>query len=1188
MPKSFQALLLILTFVNTSVLAEGTKEIMPDSAASGKLCLYNNGINHHFPPFALYENTDPNHRLYIHIRDINERVFLGFNIHTEGKTVNFRIKNPDGEIVFQEHTIDNDTTSHGIIDNYEQAINGPWQLNNKGYKALVFQPSQTGDHYIEFQYTGNSYLEFKYFDITVADLNNEIQMGRLWSKSWLFSVGSSLGPGNPNAYENTFDGHIYAYSKDRVVTKIDFNGITPYIFNVTCNENGCIPDAPFEVSRKSQHGFASYPQYKLFLNDPDSIAFPSGEFGQITKPVSISGCFANDFSINFSVNTNGRVDLILDLNDIPGFQDSTEDIRFLNIEVAEGNNSITWNGKDGLGNFINKGARVNVILQYYNGLTNLPLYDIERCTNGIKVEIIRPDANNKIPVFKWDDTNISNGSSNLSGCIDTAGCHSWDCFSPNCDDPFHKSIGDTNTINTWWYASTLQIDSTEVEFLYFSIDSIHKENISCHGLQDGSIEVFTSEGMLPLSFSINENSYSHNNIWSELPAGNYKIIAKDRLNCLDSISVVIFEKDSLEYSINQISKDTCSGNTGIVEVEISNGVSPYNYYWYHKPDKDTALMNQLSADTIYAAEISDSAGACEFIKVNIERLEYKFKDSVFSLPDTCLGQVGYAKVIPDTLSGKHPFTFHWSSSPAFADTISLKAEANYLYDNFYYVKVFDANHCMIKDSIQVEKYLDSIFIDSLKTNSDTCGYGIGSAIIFPSGGSPPYFANWSTVPPQDSTLTATGLSDTTYTVTVYDKNGCSLTTNQKIENIFPPVQFEKITLSDTCQNKLGFIKIQPDSAAPPYRYYWSIQPEDTLTNFRASLNEGIYSCLVKDFNGCENQTMIELINFEPAIIDTIFTQNDTCNSASGKAELILDSLTHGYEIHWNTQPLANSPHIEGLHQGLYQVEVTDHYGCYAMQSFQINNVSYDIRFDENHSKDTCNAGVGSYELIFKNGQAPYQVLWYDTLNEIPFSSNNPVKGLRAGNKYKAIFKDKYGCAGDTIISISNYNQIIKFESVQQPDRCNSNTGNTLIIPENGTPPYKIWINGNPPDDSSFTFSHLSTGSYDILIIDKNYCAGGGYIEISNECEIHVPNVLTPNADGFNDRLVIEGLEYFKDIHFTLFDRNGMEVIQYEKYSNDIPWTGLNKNGKPVDSGTYFYNIQTSQGFQQNGTISVIR
>ena len=65
----------------------------------------------------------------------------------------------------------------------------------------------------------------------------------------------------------------------------------------------------------------------------------------------------------------------------------------------------------------------------------------------------------------------------------------------------------------------------------------------------------------------------------------------------------------------------------------------------------------------------------------------------------------------------------------------------------------------------------------------------------------------------------------------------------------------------------------------------------------------------------------------------------------------------------------------------------------------------------------------------------------------------------------------------------------------------------------------------------------------------------------------IPDIITPNGDGVNDALRIEGLERFPNNELIVYNRWGSEVFDKAPYDNT--WEGT-FDGKPLPSGTYFY------------------
>ncbi|MBE8720683.1 Ig-like domain-containing protein [Sphingobacterium pedocola] len=66
--------------------------------------------------------------------------------------------------------------------------------------------------------------------------------------------------------------------------------------------------------------------------------------------------------------------------------------------------------------------------------------------------------------------------------------------------------------------------------------------------------------------------------------------------------------------------------------------------------------------------------------------------------------------------------------------------------------------------------------------------------------------------------------------------------------------------------------------------------------------------------------------------------------------------------------------------------------------------------------------------------------------------------------------------------------------------------------------------------------------------------------------LEIPNVITPNGDGYNDRFVIKGLEGYDKVSLSIINRWGNEIYFNENYDNT--WGGLGLN-----DGTYYYVLQ---------------
>lgn len=84
----------------------------------------------------------------------------------------------------------------------------------------------------------------------------------------------------------------------------------------------------------------------------------------------------------------------------------------------------------------------------------------------------------------------------------------------------------------------------------------------------------------------------------------------------------------------------------------------------------------------------------------------------------------------------------------------------------------------------------------------------------------------------------------------------------------------------------------------------------------------------------------------------------------------------------------------------------------------------------------------------------------------------------------------------------------------------------------------------------------------------------------------VPNIITPNNDGINDRFFINERLIYGGVHLIVYSRWGAKVYEDENYEND--WNGDNFFGKPLSEGTYYYVLKFGDGKEMSGHLSILR
>ena len=353
-------LIFLLLFQHWSSRGEGTKQIYPLGWGNFMFCVSHDPARNQFALYGCPETE----RLNIQIKNPGEIIYWGLNAGTSTTGFNFQIRDPKDHIVVPQTQIP--TAGTGYINDLIEARTGPGTIFPGGYIPYDYIALDTGAYYLEFDFTTTE-ENITYLDITVANPADTSEIpGRVWSKGWQLS---STG-GDPQ-----YGAVMYVYTDQRICTAIDFNGMRPYTFDISCNATGCAQTGNFVQDRKSRTGRHLYPQFKIFLNMPDSNAFPSGVLGHIDSTAVDSHCNGRvDFTVWAS--SSGSAEILLDIYPPNGF--NAGDV-VLNLPVLPGitGNQVMWDGLDGFGQPVANGEKINVGVSYLNGLTHLPIYDVE-------------------------------------------------------------------------------------------------------------------------------------------------------------------------------------------------------------------------------------------------------------------------------------------------------------------------------------------------------------------------------------------------------------------------------------------------------------------------------------------------------------------------------------------------------------------------------------------------------------------------------------------------------------------------------------------------------------------------------------------------------------------------------------------------------------------------------------------
>ncbi len=308
-------------------------------------------------------------------------------------------------------------------------------------------------------------------------------------------------------------------------------------------------------------------------------------------------------------------------------------------------------------------------------------------------------------------------------------------------------------------------------------------DLLCNGVPTGSLQVEASGTNGPYIYVLG-NDTSYTGIFSNLPAGVHNVQAFDAIGC-GAVQQVTLNQPAAPLTLTQnthVNVSCFNLNNGSATFAASGGTPPYNYS-SGVTNNTNGTFNNLTAGP-YVFSVSDGNGCYLTILDTItqpQKLEAFVASSTNIL---CYGQSnGSATAMAS--GGEVPYSYTWNSIP-----VQNNAQALMLSQGTYQVVVSDNNSCTASANIQITQP-DSIAV-TLNSEISLCQTYDTTLIAYASGGTGQINFNWSPGNSNTSSLIVAPMSNTTYTVTATDINGCS---KSKLTNVLvfgsPEVSFTK-------------------------------------------------------------------------------------------------------------------------------------------------------------------------------------------------------------------------------------------------------------------------------------------------------------------------------------------------------------------------------------------------------------
>lgn len=408
------------------------------------------------------------------------------------------------------------------------------------------------------------------------------------------------------------------------------------------------------------------------------------------------------------------------------------------------------------------------------------------------------------------------------------------------------------------------------------------------------------------------------------------------------------------------------------------------------------------------------------------------------------------------------------------------------------------------------------------TSPSACGSADGQISAVASGGTAPYTFLWSN---GATGATINGLAAGPYEVTITDANGCT--------------DFSSVSLNDPGASVVTLTSSDPDqiicegrpvtftgSGAFTYQFFIDGTPVSTQNPYTTTgLQDGQNVYVVgTDFNFCSYTTtgLTFTVNENPQITETV-TDPSACGVADGTIQTTVSAGLPPYDYTWSSGQITSN--ISGLAAGPYSLTVTDDNGCFAAETYGLNDPGAQpvtLASSEDPNNIIC---AGESVTFTASGSVDYE--FYE--NGISVGTTNPyiTTNLVDGVDVVATGTDANGCTATSNIITPTVNPgptVSLFVDDSDTTIC---AGQSLSFFASGGVSYEFFVDGVSQGPSSsvsiFSTTSITDGQVvTVVVTDNNSCdveSDPITVTVNESPTVTITNTSDPTSCGASDGAV---------------------------------------------------------------------
>lgn len=639
-------------------------------------------------------------------------------------------------------------------------------------------------------------------------------------------------------------------------------------------------------------------------------------------------------------------------------------------------------------------------------------------------------------------------------------------------------------------------------------------NVLCNGGNNGSIDIQTTGGTAPYTYSWNNGSTVED--LSTLIAGTYTITVTDTNGvtggCYAQLAVTVTEPSNpVAVTASQVDILCYAGTTGAVDVTVTGGTAPYNYSWTNGASSEDISSLTSGTYSVIITDANGSAGGCtDSITVVLTQpaapVSLSFTQTDVLCFSNATGEIDLA-----AQGGTAPYTYTWSNGSSNQDLTGLIAGS-------YSVLVTDANGttggCAATTNVTILEPLAPLTLSETHVNVLCYGNNTGSIDLSVAGGTAGYSYLWSTTAvTQDINALFAG----TYTCDVTDANNCTAQLQVTITQPLAPLSEVHNLSNVSCfAGSDGNIDLTTTGGTTPYTFLWTngFTTEDLL-----NVGFGPYSVLITDANNCTLTGTYTLTEpAAPLTTTTTFLPVNCYGESNGSAIVMALGGTQNYTYLWNDG--ATTAINSNLIEGTYSVVVTDANGCVSTNSVYVPEPT-PLLISASQVDVLCyGAATGAASASASGGVGFYNYVWSTG------TVSNSETNLTAGS-YMIYVNDGNQCLDSLEVNINQPADTINIDLVGTDVLCfGFSTGAINSTVTGATAPYTYaWNTGSSNED----LTNLPAGNYSVQVTDAHACVYNETITILQPADITISNAQVDNVscndftDGAIDITAIGGV-----------------------------------------------------------------